>query len=89
MPKHIPVYDLNKPDGGNQIPVSLGPNTPVYSTYTGRLVGYGPIPYGVPGDAPLGHDNYGLNFHVVTYSRTDNSFMVHNAGEPFRPRTFY
>ena len=94
MPKHIPIYDLNIPNGGAQRPLSIEPDTPVYSSYTGNFVGRGPIPFGVVCDAPLGHPKYGHNYHAIVYNASNNIYMTHHASYPqqydtFQPRTFY
>ena len=34
---YLPVYNLNVPNGGLQMPS----NAQVYSTYTGKFIGYG------------------------------------------------
>ena len=79
MPKTntLPVYDLNVPNGGPQQPVSIGQNDPVYSTYTGNLVGYGPQPTGVRCDAPQDHPNYGKDYRVIVQNPVTGTFMMH------------
>ena len=75
---HVPVYNLNVPYGGLQgPPMIISPTTPVYSSYTGDLVGYGPLAQGTPNDAPKNHPNYKKNFHVVEYNPANNSYMAH------------
>ena len=78
MPKgNVPVHNINVPGGGIQQPMSIPANAPVYSSYTGNLVGYGPQPFGVRCDAPQGHPNFGQNFHVIVHNPANNSFMEH------------
>jgi hypothetical protein len=62
------------PGTGNGISTMcvVPPDAPVYSDYTGNLVGYGPIPFGILSDAPVGHKNYGKNYHGI---------IVNGAGE--------
>jgi len=38
---------------------------PIYSAYTKKQVWTGPMPYGIKGDAPIGHEKYGKNFHGI------------------------
>lgn len=75
--KNIPVYDLNVPNGGPQAPISITKDQPIYSSYTGNLVSWGPIPYGTISDAPVGHSNYKKPFHVIEYNPVNRSFMTH------------
>jgi hypothetical protein len=74
-PKHLPVWDAGEPNRP-QVPVVLPENAPVYSVYSGNIVGYGPRPFGVPCDAPKGHPNYGKNFHVIQ-KHSDGNFVMH------------
>jgi len=74
----VPVYRLNVPGGGAQgPPIIIAGTTPVYSSYTGHLVGYGPLTYGTPNDAPKGHPNHGKNFHVIEYNESNGTHMAH------------
>jgi hypothetical protein len=59
--RYIPAKNLNVPNGGLPTPVYITPTTPVYSSYTSELIGYGPIKYGVKCDAPREDPNYGKN----------------------------
>jgi len=75
---YVPVYNLNIPGGGLQgPPMVISPITPVYSSYTGNLVGYGPLEKGTPNDAPKGHPNYNKSFHVVEFNPVNQSYMAH------------
>lgn len=76
--KTIPTFDINTPGGGEQKTVNITKDDPVYSSYTGNLIGYGPIGYGVRTDAPLGHPNYGKSYHVIEHVSVNNSWMAHN-----------
>jgi hypothetical protein len=78
MPKNIPVYSLNVPNGGSQQHVTIPPDQPIYSMYTGNQVGVGSIPFGTPTDVPVGHPYHGRNFHVITHNPTNNTFMTCN-----------
>jgi hypothetical protein len=64
-------------NAGPQMPVTISPNQPVYSTYSSKQVWTGPMPFGIPTDAPIGHPFNGKNFHVIEHIPTNNSFMVH------------
>ena len=76
--KYIPVKSINVPNGGLQMPPpSITSETPVYSTYTGNLIGYGPIPKGTLCDAPVTERNYGKPYHVVVYNPLNESYMAH------------
>lgn len=78
MPKnYVPVHNINVPNGGPQQPMTIPSDAPVYSSYTGNLVGYGPQRFGVRSDAPIGHSNYGQNFHVIVHNPANNSYMEH------------
>ena len=80
---NIPVWNINTPSGGFQgPPMTISPNQPVYSSYTSNFISNGPIPYGTPGDAPIGHKNHGKNFHVIAYNPVNGSYMVHGSGMP-------
>lgn len=78
---YVPVFNLNVPGGGLQgPPMSISQSTPVYSSYTGDLIGNGPIAKGTPNDAPIGHKNYGKPFHVVEYNPANDTYMAHYRG---------
>lgn len=78
--KNLPVYDINVPGGGPQQTVVIKSDTPIYSSYTGDLIQYGPIGYNVRCDAPIGHPNYGKDFHVIERIRDIDAFMAHGVG---------
>ena len=74
---------MNVPGGGPQgSPIIIPDNQPVYSSYTGELIGYGPTGRGVISDAPIGHPNYGKDFHVVEYNEVNGSYMAHYCPSP-------
>ncbi|BCS82492.1 hypothetical protein QLL95_gp0360 [Cotonvirus japonicus] len=78
--KYVPVYNLNVPNGGMQgPPLTVPSDKPVHSSYTGELIGYGPIPRGMMSDAPIGHPNHGKDFHVIEYNPCNESWMMHYA----------
>ena len=74
--KNIPVYNVNKPNGGPQQPAFIAPDQRIFSSSTGNLVSIGPIPYGTMGDAPAWHPNYGKPFHVVEVDQ-NGDYMTH------------
>lgn len=76
---NIPVFNINIPGGGSQQRVFIDENTPVYSSYTGQLVGYGPIQRNqIMTDAPRGHPRHGQYFHVIEFNPVNGSHMVHH-----------
>lgn len=77
MSKKLPVYTINVPNGGTQRPVNIPTNAPIYSSYTGNLVGHGSQYCGTLCDAPKGHANHGKNFHVVVNNPANGSWMIH------------
>ena len=77
FPGFIPVFNLNVPNGGPQMPMVMPMDAPVYSTYTGNLIGYGPMPIGLISDAPIGHRNHDKPFHVIEYNPVNKSYMMH------------
>ncbi|AYV75883.1 MAG: hypothetical protein Terrestrivirus3_152 [Terrestrivirus sp.] len=77
--KSIPVHNINVPNGGPQMPMTIPPDQPIFSSYTGNQVGVGFIPFGTPSDAPFGNKNYGMNFHVVEFNPANGSFMAHDS----------
>lgn len=79
----VPVYNLNAPGGGLQQPaILLAANTPIYSSYSGQLIGYGSVPLGTPTDAIKGQLGYGKNYHVVEYNPANGSHMAHRMQRP-------
>ena len=72
----IPVHDLNTPDGGPQKECAIGDDTPVYSSYTGKLIKKGPIGRDVTCDAPEGHKNHGKNYRSIKYNPANDSYMA-------------
>lgn len=78
--KFLPVYNINIPGGGMQPDISLPFDAPVYSSYTGELITYGPVNRGIMTDAPIGHPNYSKPFHVVEYNPVNQTFMMHGMG---------
>ena len=60
------------------MPVTISADQPIFSSYTSKQVWTGPMPFGIPSDAPVGHPFHGVNFHVVEYVPANNSFMVHD-----------
>jgi hypothetical protein len=81
---HIPSYDLNAPDAGPQKPVYITHATPIHSSYTSKLIGYGPMLNNIINDAPPGHPNYGKTYHVIERNPVNDSYMAHGFGQYYR-----
>jgi len=78
MTKNIPVHNINVPNGGTaQFAPPITDSTPVYSSYTGNLVGYGGVAYGTRCDAQVGQVNYGKDYHAVIYNPANDTYMAH------------
>jgi hypothetical protein len=76
--KNIPTFNINVPGGGPQkIVTNIDPNIPIYSSFTGKLIGYGGLPRGTISDAPPGNKNYGKPYRVIEYNPCNDSFMAH------------
>lgn len=76
---YIPVHPLNVAFGGiPQAPPQVTSSTPVYSNYTGNLIGYGQIAKGTPNDAPSNNPQHGGVFHVIQYNIANKQFIAHN-----------
>lgn len=82
--KYLPVENRNVPDGGIPQKMVIPEEQRVYSSFTGKHVWTGPMPRGIMGDAPPGHQLFGKPFHVVVYSQVDGSFMVHDSQRRFK-----
>ena len=67
--KTLPVFNIGMPGDAS-----------VYSSYSRELVGYGPMPYGMPNDALPWQNNYGKDFHVIEYNPCNDTFMMHGLG---------
>lgn len=78
----IPVFDGGGPGRPQKQNITIPPNEPVYSVYSGEVVGYGGVPVGTPGDAPPGHANFGKNFHAIQFY--NGAFMTHGFNNRFR-----
>lgn len=73
---HLPCYI---PGVGN-LPSRMGiipDDAPVYSDYTGNLIGYGPVPWGTMSDAPVGHKMHDKIFHGVILNGV-GEYRVHS-----------
>ena len=76
--KFIQAFNINVSNGKDQKPPFIVPyDQPVYSTYTGNFIGYGPIPKGTMSDTPIWHKNHGKPFHVIDVNPTTNDHMMH------------
>ena len=73
----VPVHNKNVPHGGIPKVPPFSQKTHIYSSYTGELVGHGPIPWGTISDAPIGHKRHNLPYHGIIYDPCDDSFMIH------------
>ena len=72
------AYNVNIPGGGDQgPPIKISEDQPIYSSYTGQLIGYGGIPYGTICDAQVGTRNHGMTYHAIVYNPLNNSYMAH------------
>lgn len=71
----IPCYNLGAPGIPGGL-IQITPNTPIYSSYTGDLIGYGSIPIGTICDAPRNNQKYNQPFHVIEKDSNGN-FMAH------------
>lgn len=45
--------------------IDISSSTPIYSHYTGKLIGYGSIPQGTICDAPHGNSHYCLKYAII------------------------
>lgn len=63
MSKYIPAYTSG--GTGISVEVTISSTTPVYSAYTNTLIGYGPISWNTSSDAPIGHKNFGKDYHGI------------------------
>nr|AEX63219.1 hypothetical protein mv_R1017 [Moumouvirus Monve] len=73
--KYIPAYNIN---GTNNIPLSVPDNVPVYSMYTGNIIGFGNIPWGTLTDAPAGHKKHGKKFYIIAYNPEYDLWLAHS-----------
>ena len=74
--KNIPVININPPNGGPQRPLNDVPeDQPVYSCYTGELIGYGGVPHETITDAPLGQHNG--HYRVVQYNQSNGLYLAY------------
>lgn len=76
-PKFLPIYNINIPNGGAQVQMTVSADDKIYSSYTGEHVWTGPMPNNIKTDAPITHPNYGKTFHVIEYNPANGSHMVH------------
>jgi hypothetical protein len=53
-PGYVPVRTTYVPGGGPVGPLFVPSDAPVYSSYTGKLLGFGPPCEGTPSDGPNG-----------------------------------
>ena len=73
------AHNLNVPGGGPQgPPIKISEDEPIYSSYTGELIGYGGIDHGVKVDAPKGEKNYGDNYHAIIFNPVNKTFLAHD-----------
>lgn len=73
----VPIVSINAPNAGIQQPVTITSTTPVHSSYTGNLIGYGNIPVGTRCDALPSQRNYGRDYHVIVHNPANGSYMAH------------
>ncbi len=79
----IPIVNL----GGSQQPAVITNSTPVYSCYTGELIGSGPIPIGTICDSPPGSGMNGQPYHVIE-AAPNGTFMAFGMGNRFQPSQY-
>jgi hypothetical protein len=60
--------------GGQQLNISH--ETPIYSTYTGNIIGYGCIQLGTP-TGVLSGEGYGKKYHVVECNPITGTCIAH------------
>lgn len=73
--KYIPVYNI---DDANGKIFTVPDDIPVYSMYSGGLIGYGDILWGTLNDAPFGHKKYGKKFYLIAYNPEYNTWIAHS-----------
>ncbi|AQN67972.1 hypothetical protein [Saudi moumouvirus] len=73
--KYIPAYNI---DGTNTEILSVPDDIPVYSMYTGNIIGFGNILWGTLTDAPIGHKKHGEKFYVIVYNPEYNMWLAHS-----------
>jgi len=76
---NVPAFNLGYPGCGPQQPLIIPPTQKIFSSYTGKYVGMGGVPFGTICDAPLGDPKYGKPFHVIEKDCVGN-FMIHGQG---------
>lgn len=72
---YVPAYYIGAPHTPGHA-ITISPNTPVYSSYSGDLIGYGPIKWNTANDAPVHHEKHGQSYHVVEMDSNGN-YMAH------------
>lgn len=77
IPVHI-VADHTSHNGLVSHAITVPRDVPVHSEYTKNIIGYGPIPWGVVYDAPVGHHNHGKPFHGINYNPIDGIWRAHD-----------
>jgi len=88
-PGFIPVFNINVANGGIQQPAHLTDSDPVYSSYTGKFIGYGHIPRGTSSDAIEGQSGFNKPFHCITQN-SNGDFMTHlTPQQPTNPNLFH
>ena len=71
---YLPCYFLGEPNVPG-FSTFVNANTPVFSSYTGQLISYGPVKVGTISDAPIGNPNHNKPFHVIEIDSNGNHMM--------------
>nr|WBF70299.1 hypothetical protein [Megavirus caiporensis] len=74
--KHIPVYDIYYCDKNDLLTVPK--NEPVYSMYTGNIIGFGPIDINIMTDVDPEHPKYGITFFVIAHDPINYTWVAHS-----------
>jgi hypothetical protein len=75
--KGIPVYNVG--GIGMECPSApeLTEDTPITSWYSGKIIGYGGVPWGVKVDVAPESEYYGDTFHGIIYNYLNDSYVAH------------
>ena len=85
---YIPVFSSNYPNGGKQKQVFLNNETPVFSSYTGAKIVYGPISRHTKTDAIYGQSGYKKDYRVIVYNELNSSWMAHDYNHNYSRRYY-
>ncbi|AEX62042.1 hypothetical protein CE11_01062 [Megavirus courdo11] len=74
--KYVPVYDIFYCDKNDSLTVPE--NEPVYSMYTGNIIGFGPIDINTMTDVGPEHPKYGIAFFVIAHDPINYTWVAHS-----------